>query len=300
MWNAEWTRRGQSLCWSKRSSVKQRALLRAIAPTLHFYSTTKQNGTKPIGTSGDSLSSLSANNHHEISEASRKLDATAFVRSVELTENITSSGNDGNEKVSGVTKEHINGIGGKMQEKEDRYSGKDANEEARRESNDYSNGNGGSDRRTKHTNGGQRDNGNTGSVWRRFLFRFFQGFVFIGAGSGITWVYFIYDRHVAPTARDLCIDAIASSTCGLDNEQRSFFVQRPQYNELIDRFVKRDVERQPGYMIVAGPRGCGKSTLVLDALEGRKGVIVKRFANYADTRHIFDTLLSSCLPQGTV
>jgi hypothetical protein len=98
---------------------------------------------------------------------------------------------------------------------------------------------------------------------------------------------------VAPTARDLCIDAIAASTCGLSEVKRSHIVPRDEYAAQINNFLSRNVELSPGYMVVAGPRGCGKSTLVLDALEGRKGVIVERFGSESDTRAMFSTLLRS-------
>merc|ERR1711991_32200 len=97
MLNVELTRRsGQNSAWNKRNSVEQFALLRAIGTNIRFYSTTKQNVTKPIVMNGDSMSPLSASNNSENIQASRKLDA-AFMRSAELQENVNSSGNDGND-----------------------------------------------------------------------------------------------------------------------------------------------------------------------------------------------------------
>jgi len=68
---------------------------------------------------------------------------------------------------------------------------------------------------------------------------------------------------------------------------------RPSYKTAIDAFVERNLKSSPGYMVVCGPRGCGKSTMVLDALRGRGGVIVKRFGNESDTKAMFQQLLSS-------
>jgi len=110
-------------------------------------------------------------------------------------------------------------------------------------------------------------------------------------------IYAFYDRHMAPSPRDLCIDAIAAATCGLDEEQQKLYVHRHSFVEEIDAFLRRNVREQPGYMVIIGPRGCGKSTLVLDALKGHKGVIVKRFGSESDTKQMFETLLSSFLTE---
>ena len=84
-----------------------------------------------------------------------------------------------------------------------------------------------------------------------------------------------YNRYFGSALQHDLKGKILQSTYPAENQRSPLYIKRHGLPDIV-KIV--GVKEKPKTLMVCGPRGSGKSTAVRDSLEGRKGVVVAKFA----------------------